>query len=239
MQFFILVVFACFFIFLFPVYLLSRDDFVLIRKDVTTENVFNIAFVLLAASLFAARVLYAVSNPSFSFLNPFVFFLFPYFPGLSLVGGVGGAALFLLMLSRFKKLPTGRLFDIFSISALCSLPFGILGYFGFSGDVFSQRSVALFMIHVIELGFFLKFLLPKMTSARFKDGTLGFLFLIFFSVTFLADNILVREGDKLRLGIEDLVLILILYTSAVFLFRQEKLLAKVRKNLRAVDKLRR
>lgn len=230
MQFLAFVLLISFFIFLFPVFLLSRDDIIFIRKDVTTERVFNIAFILFAVSILFARIFYVISNPNLDFLNPLVFFLFPYFPGLSLAGGAGGGILFLLILSKFKKLPSGRLFDIFSISAMCSLPFGLLGYFLMSGEnIFSARLIVLFLIHVIGLIFFLKILLPKMLSGRFKDSTVGFLFLIFFSIVFLVDNALGRAGNMFSLGIEDLILILMLYTSVVFLFRQEKLFTKLKK----------
>ncbi len=227
----IFVLFICFFIFLFSTFLLARDDFVLVRKDVTTEKVFNIAFMMFAISILSARILYTISNPSSNFLSPLVFLLFPYFPGLSLAGGVGGGVLFLLILSRLQKLPTGRVFDIFSISVLSSLPFGILGYFLLSGDnIFSPRPIALFLIYIAMFIFFLKFFLPKMLSRRFKDGTVGFLFLTFFSVVFLVDNAVGRE-NKLNFFIEDLILILLLYTSLVFLFRQEKVFRKIRKYL--------
>lgn len=240
MQFFIFVLLICFFIFLFPAFLLSRDDFVFIRKDVTTEKVFNIAFVMFAASIFCARILYAVLNPGLNFLNPLVFFLFPYFPGLSLVGGVGGGVLFLLALSKFKKLPFGRLFDFFSISFLSSFPFGILGYFLLSEEfIFSPRPIILFLTHVIVLIFFLKLLLPRMLRGRFKDGTVGFLFLISFSAVFLVDNAIGRGKNIFNLGIEDLILVIILYTSVVFIFRQEKVLSRIKKvNLKRIARAR-
>jgi len=230
MQFLIFVLLTCFFIFLFSLYLLSRDDFVFIRKDVTTEKVFNIAFVMFFVAIFSSRILYVILNPSSNFLNPLVFFLFPYYPGLSLVGGVAGGALFLLVLSKRKRLLFGRLLDFFSVSFLSAFPFGLLGYFLLSGEnIFSPRSIVLLLTQVIMFIFFLKLLLPRILSGRFKNGTVGFLFLIFFAVVFLVDNALGRAGDILGLGLEDLILILMLYTSVVFLFRQEKLLTKVRK----------
>lgn len=232
MNFLIFVILFCFFVFLFVVYLLSKDDFVLIRKDITTERVFNVAFVMFAFSIFSSRLLYVVSNPSWNFVNPLTFLLFPYFPGLSLAGGVGGGVLFLLILLKLKKLPIGRLFDIFSISVLCSFPFGILGYFLLSGEfIFSIRPIVLFFVYAAAIIFFLKIFLPRMLGGRFKDGTVGFLYLTFFSIVFFIDNVLGRGGDMLDMGIEDLVLILMLYTSVVFIIRQEKLLTKVKKYL--------
>src|SRR3989344_6058385 len=103
MHLLILVILLCFFIFLFALFVLTRDDFVLIRKDVTLDVVFNISFVAFAVSLTSSRILYVILNPSSDFLNPLVFLLFPYFPGLSLLGAVAGRVLFLVIICKQLK----------------------------------------------------------------------------------------------------------------------------------------
>jgi len=45
----------------------------------------------------------------------------------------------------------------------------------------------------------------------------------------LVGNFIGRVGNLLNLGLEELILTILLYTSLVFLFRQEKLLTKIRK----------
>src|SRR5438270_6523068 len=118
MQFIVLIILFCFFIALFCIYLLSRDDFILLRKNITLEQVFNYAFVSLAVGILSARIVYVLLHPSLRYLNPLVFLIFPYFPGLSTIGGVIGVMIFLLAVSRKKKIPKGRLYDIFSLSFL-------------------------------------------------------------------------------------------------------------------------
>lgn len=230
MHFLVLVILFCFFIFLFSLYLLTRDDFVLIRKDITAESAFNITFITLAVSVLSSRSLYIILNPSSDFLNPLVFLLFPYFPGLSLVGGVGGGALFLLLLSKLKKLPFGRLLDFFSISFLSSFPFGIVGYFLLSRvNIFTFKPIFLLLIYIFLFFLFLKILLPNLLNGKFKDGTIGLIFLICFAIISLVGNFIGRVGNLLNLGLEDLILVIMLYASTVFLFRQEKLLKKIKK----------
>ena len=230
MHFLVLVILLCFFIFLFSIYLLTRDDFVLIRKDITVESAFNIAFITLVFSVLSSRILYIILNPSSDFLNPLVFLLFPYFPGLSLLGGVVGAVLFLLFLCKHKKFPTGRLIDFFSISFLSALPIGTIGYFLLrQQNLFTIAPISLVLVSIVLFFVFIKILLPHLLSGRLKDGTSGLIFLICFASISLVGNFIGRVGNLLNLGLEELILTILLYTSLVFLFRQEKLLTRLKK----------
>ena len=221
MHLLILVILLCFFIFLFALFVLTRDDFVLIRKDVTLDVVFNISFVAFAVSLTSSRILYVILNPSSDFLNPLVFLLFPYFPGLSLLGAVAGKQL---------KLPIGRLIDYFSISFLSSLPIGIIGYFLLEGEnLFKMGPIILVLVYTVLFFILIKILLPRLLSGRLKDGTIGLIFLICFSLISLISGFMARGKNMFNLGLEDLILVITLYASLVFLFRQEKLLTKIKK----------
>jgi len=230
MDFFIFVLFVCFFIFLFCLHFLSRDDFVLLRRDISIERVFNIAFIVGALSLFSSRILYVALNPSEKFLNPLVFFLIPYYSGLSLIGGVVGGFLTLLLLSRLKKMPEGRFLDFFSISTLSAMPIGFLGLLLLRGKNFSLVFVVLALIYFALFVLFIKVLLPRLLEGKFKDGTIGFIFLISFCIISLIENAIDRGVKNLfNPRIEDFVLLLIFFVSLVFLFRQEKLLTKVKR----------
>src|SRR3989344_4407799 len=111
MNFFIIFLLLGLFLSLFTIYYLSRDDLILLRKDVTIEKVFNLAFIIFFGGLFFARLAYGILYSTKIFLNPLKFFLFPYFPGLSLTGGIAGGVLLLFLILRFKNLPIGRIFD--------------------------------------------------------------------------------------------------------------------------------
>lgn len=231
MQFFILVLVTCFLIFLFCLYLLANDDFVLLRKDVSTEKVFNIAFLVAIFSLISSRVLFIVLNPSSNFLNPLVFFLFPYFPGLTLTGGAIGGIIAFFILAKRGKFPTARLFDFFSISFLSPMALGFLGYFLLSkSKFFSFHDIGLIVVYLALFVVFLKILLPRLLNGQLKEGTIGIIFLICFSIISLVENLVGRVGKNIfNLGVEDIILFLVLFVSLVFLFRQEKLLAKIKK----------
>lgn len=229
MQFFIFVLVICLFIFLFCIYSLSKDDIVLLRKDVSMERFFNIIFIGSLICLIFARFFYGLFYVKQFLTTPFVFLLFPYFPGLSLLGGVVGAVIFFLYLALNKKspLPLGRISDFCSIGFLITLPVGFLGYFMFSEDSFSPvRTISLMVIYSILFSIFWKIMLPQMINGKFKDGTITFLFLICFSVISFISNII--GNFKGILTLENIILSLMFLVSVAALIRQEKLLSKLK-----------
>lgn len=123
-----------FIIFLFCVYQLAKDDFIFIRKNITTEDVFNVIFLTLPIALLAARILFVALHPKWEYLNPLVFFIVPYFPGLSLLGGIVGAWIFIVLYTSRKKILTYRLFDILSVGF----------FFAYSSSFLMQSLVSFF-----------------------------------------------------------------------------------------------
>ena len=232
MQFFILVILICLFVFLYCVYLLANDDFIFLRRDVTMEKLFNLIFLGGLISLFSARLFYGFGEKSI-FANPFVFLLFPYFPGLSLLGGVLGAVVTLLFLANRRKnlLPLGRMADFFSIAFLVTLPVGFLGFLMFSETGFPAiKAGSMVVTYLILFVIFLKFLLPQLLNGKLKEGTITLLFLICFSVVSLISNAFPKINFSAFLKTpENLILIAVLILSLIFLIKQEKLLIKVKK----------
>lgn len=214
MQFFFIVIIICFIIFLFSLYSYSHDDFILLRKDVSTENVFNYAFFGGVISLIFARIFYVLSNPDPAFLNPLVFLIFPYFPGLSFLGAVFGGCLFFLILLRRKKIPVARVLDFFSLSFLASMPVGFIGYSILSGDR-SYFLISQFFFYLLLSLVFVFIFIPRFKTDR-KDGVLGLIFLISVSLNYLIKNFLY----KIELtSLENLTSLAILLVSAILLSR--------------------
>lgn len=230
MEFFIAVLLICLFIFLFCIYSLAKDDLILLRKDVSMERFFNIIILGSLICLFSSRFFYGIFHSKNILLNPFIFLLFPYFPGLSLVGGiVGGGVVFLyLFLSKKKQLPLGRIFDYCSIGFLITLPVGILGYFMFSEEKFSlARTISMMISYTIIFSIFWKIFLPKMLNGKLKDGSITILFLICFSIVSLTSNFM--GNFKQIFSLENIVLSLILITSVSGIIWQEKLGREIKK----------
>ena len=219
MYFLLFLSFLCFLAFLFSLYVMSHDDYVFLRKSISTEQVFNGAILNILIALFFARLFFVFLNPSFNFLNPLVFLLFPYFPGLSIVGGLIGGVVFLFLYFPKHKMPANRLFDFFLFSFLSVLPIGFL----------AVKLWGLFLIYSIIFLFFAKVFLPMQKRGEIKEGSLGFLVLISYSIVSLFFDIF-SKIDKVLLFLskEDFLLILIILVSLFYLNKQEKLVQKIK-----------
>lgn len=168
---------VCFIIFLFTVYQLSKDDFLFIRKGVNVENVFNVIFLGLPIVLFTARLFYVLFNPRWNYLNPLIFFVVPYFPGLSLVGGILGAWIFVSLYTKNKKIPSARLLDMLSLSFLLTICFGIL--IGAAEIIFKNRVLGVeeigrgILVGMLYIVFLLQFI-----KGSWIEGSMSYLIVV-------------------------------------------------------------
>lgn len=220
MQLFIFVLIFCFVVFLFRLYHLAVDDYVLIKKNITLEDVFNAAFVIALPSLLFARFFYVIFHPAHVFLNPLGFLLFPYYPGLSLSGGILGGAISLFVYASYGKFPKARIFDFFTISLLFSIPFGLIGFVILSH--FTSGIGIKMLLFAIMFILTSVYLYPKSSALEIKDGSLSFLFLMFFSLISLLANSIDNPGIRNFIdNKENFLLIALLITSVVFVVKQE------------------
>lgn len=222
MEFFFVFLVIAFIIFLFCLYATGRDDIVFIRKNVTIEHLFNIAFLSAVFGLISARLIYALFSLNQEFFNPLVFVLFSYFPGLSLIGGVSGAALFILFFTRRRRIPTGRVFDYVALALLSALPFGYIGTLFLQENLNFFESIYLPIIYIFLFLFFLKFLYPRTLRNDLKSGTLGMFFLLTFSFISLVIGTKIRKGDVFFfLSVEDILAFVLFIASIIILIKQE------------------
>jgi hypothetical protein len=225
----ILIIFACFFLFLFIVYYLSRDDFVLTRKDIHISKVFSLAVLTGLIALFSARFVFALSYPTTILLNPLGFLAFYYYAGLSLVGAIMGSEIFIYAYCQYKKMPAGKIFDLFILSFIGVLPFGIIGNFIIHFGKVGFFENILFICSIILLLVFGKIIYPFSTKGEIKDGTLGFIFIAIFSALYFLTRLFLDLKDFSFINPENVILLLMLFSSLILLLNQEimdKFLAK-------------
>ncbi len=215
MHFFAVVLIICLVVFLFTLYTFSHDDFILLRRDVSMDQVFNLALIASALSLLSSRVFYVLMHPKPVFLNPLGFIIFPYFPGLSFIGGiVGGLILFIILLRR-RGFPTGRIFDFFSISFLSALPIGFIGYMLLSRN-FDPLIISEFFIYLLLLLIYWFILIPRFIKNSRQDGLLGLIFLLSVSFIATAHNLLARTKI---LNVENIASLLIFVGALMIIVR--------------------
>lgn len=220
MQF--LVIIFSFFIFFYSLYILGKDDYVLIRRNLTLEQLFDFAFFGIFSGILLVSTLSIIFHPatSKSFMSQL---FFPRGASFNLTTFVFGCMVGLYLIGKYRKLPTGRLFDFFSLALLSALPAGYL-----ISVFFIKRSEIIYFVipGVFYLGlqvFFWRFLLQRMISGKLREGSLCSLFLLTFSAVSIFVYLFYQLGSSsLLFQLEDLLVISIFIGSFLFLLRNER-----------------
>lgn len=215
----------CFFIFLFILFTLANDDFVLLRRHVSIHNLFDMSFVIFGIALLSARVTHVVFHFSFGFLNPLVFFLFPYFPGLSVPGGLIGGVLFLFFYCSVTKLPHKRILDVFSLAVVGCLPAGL-----FLLMLHEKKTLFLGIMAGLLIVFsfiFFVFLLRVFQKGSIRDGQTASSSLSFFSfISLLSGFLYDKEKIFHSLSINQIILFFLFLMFLILFLREEYILFK-------------
>jgi hypothetical protein len=162
------------------------------------------------------------------YFNPLVFFLVPYFPGLSLTGGVVGGVLMLLTVMKRRKYPRGRFFDFFSFAFLASLPVASLGFL-LSGEKNLLFALLPILYYSFLFLFFLKVLLPRFLKGQMRDGMLGFLILMNYALFSAIMLILRAVNEKQSLLVPEAGVLASLFVLSLLLYLRYSFPLQLRK----------
>lgn len=218
-----IILFLCFIIFLYSFYILVKDDYIFIRKNIALDQLFDFAVTGIIGGLIIARIIFFIFNPL-----PGNDYLGHFFsskePGVTLKEVVSGNIIAFYLLAKYKKYPMGRLFDFLMLALLTSLPLGYLL------NIFSvnRKEILHFIfvavIYIVINFIFWKYLLKRMLNNNMKEGSLGSLFLIIYSgMSILATIIYKFRMSSLRqLEPGDVLLIIILAGSILIYMRNER-----------------
>lgn len=110
---------------IFILYILSKQDFVLLRQNISLAQVFDLAILTALFGFFFARLFFIVTSSRFDLLFPLKFFHLLKFPGFSMLGFILGSAIYLFLTLRKKK-SLGRIYDIFCISFMPAYIFALI-----------------------------------------------------------------------------------------------------------------
>lgn len=202
-----------FLVFLFVFYTLAKEDFVFLRRNVSIDQLFDAIFLGLPAIVLFARLGYILFHPKWSYLNPLVFFIIPYYPGLAVEGGILGAVIFLYFYTKNKKIPTLRFVDELGLAFLAtsSIYFLILSI---------EQGIGRHLIAVgfLVMGIFylIAYILSRIVFAkeRWVDGTVGALAIVFQSLYALLYAIsMIVITRKVVISLESIVVLAFLVIS--------------------------
>ena len=226
-----IILIACLFLFLYCVFVLAKDDFLLLRKNVTLEQLFNVSFLGFFFGLFTSRLVFVLEHAKSEYLNPLIFFLFPYFPGLSITGGIAGGVFLLWFYTYRKRLPFSRILDIFSLSFFFAWTAGLL--FTFLSALVLGKNVN--FLELVGVGAFLILAIIftwLFVTGKLKDGNTGFIgFAVFSVVDFFSRMLLRGPKNFITFMPEDIVLVF-LFLCFLALYIQQETLGSFYKSIR-------
>lgn len=221
MQYILEISFFSLLVFLYCIFVFAKDDFILLRKNITLEQLFNISFVIYILGFLFARFVYVLEHINSRYLDPLVLFLFPYFPGLSLSGGIAISVAYLFFFMNRKRLPFFRVFDIFTISFVFAFASG-LPLFTVVNFLVGKINPLVGGVGSIIFFLFAAFLSFLFMKNKVKDGGVGYLGISLFALLFILLRIALR-GSKLYFQFvpEDLVLAFIwFFFFAMFIYQE-------------------
>jgi len=217
----LLVLLICFFLFLYIIYYLSKDDFVLTRKDIPVAKVFSMVFLTAIISLFCARLIFAFAYPTSLLLNPLGFLAIYRYGGLSLVGALISAEIFIYAYAQYQKMPAGKIFDLFILAFVGVFPVGLIGNFILNFGKVGLFANILFIFSILLLLLFGKVIYPFSAKGEIKDGSLGFIFMAIFSFSYFLTKLFLNLKDFSFLNPENVLLLVMLFSSLFLLLNQE------------------
>lgn len=221
-MFFIIPIFiVCFLIFLYNLYLTSSDDFVITREDISMHKIFNTAFLVAFFSIIFSRIFFILFSMNSKFFNLFGFLAFTYFPGFSLIGGILGAFISIVVYCRIKKYPTGKIADLFSRAFLGVLPIGFLFMFiallAKTSFIFNILFISSFIMSII----FIKPIYKLSEKGEIKDGSFSLIFISVFSFIYFLIKLFTDINNFNFFNFENIILFVAIFSSLILLINQE------------------
>jgi len=184
-----------FLIFLFSIYKIVKDDYVFIRRNISLEQVFDIAIIVFAIGLVLMK--------------------------FSLLGAVLAGIMILYLIAKYKKIPLGRIFDFFTFAFSIALPIGFLSHAFFVKGMDLTVDIINAVLFLIFAFFSGKVVYPMIMSREVKEGSLHIIFLVFFTfVSFVDTLFLQQKGNLVLLSIPNILLVIFFIISFFLFFKQ-------------------
>lgn len=165
----------CFIVSVFILYILVKHDFVLARKSLLLQEIFDTTFLAYIAFLLTGRLLYVLSSQRFELINPVSFFHLLRFPGILFLGGIVGFGGVIYLAFKKKKI-LARLFDIYALSMFPLFIFTLC--ISYNNGYFLYFNILIFLLSCLFMGIGIY----SYKNYTLKDGSIAFLFICLITV---------------------------------------------------------
>ena len=205
----------------FILYILSRQDFVLLRQNISLAQIFDSAILGLISALVTGRVFHIINNFNFELLHIIKFFHLLKFPGISTLGFFLGGGIALALLFRKKK-GLSRIYDIFTIAFFPAYSFSVITKH-YPPAFFLLPFILLFLSIIIFV-----FFIRSHNRYILRDGSIGIIFILIlcFENFFLQSITSGRVNLFLDYSFYQLLSVPIALISLILLFLNQKRIYK-------------
>lgn len=207
----ILLLIICF----FTLFLLSKHDFILMRKNVSQYFMFDTVFMSLILGFFLGRIFYILDTHSWLLFYPINFLHIIRHGGFSLFGAFIGMEILTSVFVRKKKI-IGKILDITALSV-----YPILFLYPFSYSLSNLFLIVKFAVLTLLFVLFLV-LVHAYRSFFLKDGSIFLTVCVAFSVfNFLLIFFTSHIGSFFGFSFSQIVSVIITGVSLFFLIKKE------------------
>lgn len=214
--------------FFFTLFVQGHDDFILTKKNISMEKIFNSAFLFLVCSIVFSSLFFSLFHLHY--------FQLLFFSGFSLFGLLIGGGIFIFTYFKHPKNPKLRIFDFFSMAFLFAYTVGFLfeSFLLFFGRRHMQILIFEELVFLILISaFFISYIIPKIKKGEFQDGSAGLIFYILFSPIVLLQDRIIRVKD-FKLNLEGILILLLLLIFLWLLATREKIIFKLNNYLKSI-----
>ncbi|HVZ12676.1 MAG TPA: hypothetical protein VG965_06635 [Patescibacteria group bacterium] len=203
---YIIVTFFCCFL----LYYFSKQDFVLLRQNISLSQIFDALSVSTLSAFLMGRALYVVNNLKSDLLSFLRFFHIWKYPGISMFGFLGGGGLCLFLIFAKKK-GLSRICDIFTISFFPLFAVSIFFEKYMHGLIFLP-----ILMFIVAVAFFI-FFLRSHHKYILRDGSISLIFLLLLALETIASQYFsgVKNSIFMSLSILEMLCIIIVPASLV------------------------
>lgn len=217
-----IILLLAFFLSFFILHSLSKDDFVLIRKNISSFQMFDLGILALAVSFIFGRLFFVFDTRNIEIIHILRFFYFLKFGGFSFIGAIIGFNIGVFLIFRGKS-AFKRMFDMYSIAFF---PVFLLSLFVTPASQY--KNIIIGVLAPILIVFFLIFLKVH-KEYKLRDGSISALTLLFASGLCLYVS-LVSDSPEIvwKLTLSGLISAGVIVASVIFLMINERQMLKLK-----------
>lgn len=202
----------------FILYIISKNDFLFLRKNITLHNMFDTMVLSLMGFFITARLLYVFGGLHAELFSLIATFHVLRYPGMLYIGGLIGFGI-ILLLRFYKRKILLHIIDVYSLSLYPLFLFALFNS-PWQGN-FLYFNLFVFLLSLL----FFIFALYSQRNVTLKDGSITLLFVCLVSVFTIVNEF--AEGSRFvfMFSIPQILSIIIFVLSAIFLLVHESFIA--------------